>query len=76
MDAVDPSAGMLEVAKKHNTYRNYYLEYVGKNKLPIESGEHAIIITPHISRRCNSSALSRRIIWFKMKFQLKFAAFD
>ena len=39
VDAIEPSPAMVEQAKQQNIYRKYYLECVGKNRLPIENGK-------------------------------------
>lgn len=42
MDGLDPSQGMLDVAKEHNRYRNYICDAVGKEPLKIDAGEKEI----------------------------------
>ena len=39
VDCLDASAEMLAEAKKRNVYRNLIEAFLGKNRLPIDSGE-------------------------------------
>ena len=39
LDAIDGSAGMLEVARKKNIYNNIICDIIGPNTLKIENGE-------------------------------------
>lgn len=37
-DALDPSEGMLEIAKEKGLYRNYICEAIGKGQLNLPAG--------------------------------------
>ena len=39
VDCLDASAEMLAEAKKRNVYRNLIEAFLGKNRLPIDTGE-------------------------------------
>ena len=39
IDGLDPSEGMLEVARRKGLYNNYINEYLGTNMLPINKGK-------------------------------------
>ena len=39
IDGIEPSAGMLEDAKKKQVYDRLVQEFVGKNKLDFENGK-------------------------------------
>ncbi|KAK6177745.1 hypothetical protein SNE40_015788 [Patella caerulea] len=40
MDWVDPSKGMMKTAESRNIYDKYFTEYVGENKLPIDTDRY------------------------------------
>ena len=43
IDALDPSATMLSVAKKNNLYENYFCEFLTDKELPIAPGKDSCL---------------------------------
>lgn len=39
IDALDPAEGMLSVARKKNSYKDYLCEFMDGHKLDIQNGE-------------------------------------
>ncbi|XP_061195921.1 methyltransferase-like protein 27 [Saccostrea echinata] len=58
-DALDPSQGMLDIAKEKGVYRNYICEAVGKEPLNIPSNSYDIVtvVGSHIANHIESEAL-------------------
>jgi len=58
IDALDPSQGMLDMAAKKNIYTNFYCDFLGTNRLPIQNDTYdacvlvGCLIPGHVKPDC------------------------